>query len=215
MIVRLAKDNDGVFIDERMLYQRRHSAFRGPRVDRTYADHSIDKWIKYDALFFQTLDREWQPYDFRPFPGRDQDNGPALSLLQKGVILFQRKVYAGAKRALGDYRQALGERAPSRPELAVAAGLMGCHHGIGDLLAPGSDGAAFAIWMRARRWPLSIRVAFAAEMRWRIRAASSSGDIRFAGRLLRYSRDTFGLAAILAVMSTRYGANRREWRAQG
>jgi len=59
MIVRLARGNEGAFVDARVLWQRRHVALRGPAGERTLVDHSIDKWIAYDAAFFRKLDQEW------------------------------------------------------------------------------------------------------------------------------------------------------------
>jgi hypothetical protein len=61
-------------------------------VEETFKLDTVGKWVKYDALLFKKLDREWSLSDFRPF----LDEGPserqeALALLQKGVILFQQK----------------------------------------------------------------------------------------------------------------------------
>ena len=212
MIVRLARTNEGAFVDDRVLYQRRHVALRGPTFDRTYTDHSVDKWIKYDALFFRALDRDWRADDFRPFPEEPPGDGRALALLQKGIILFQRKVYDGAKRALDQYRRALDARPPVSVELMIAAGLLGCQHGIADLGDRASLGGDVASWMRAMRWPLAMRVAFATQLRWRVRSALASGDAKFAARLLRYSHEAFGLAATVAVMGSKYSAGASRWR---
>jgi glycosyltransferase involved in cell wall biosynthesis len=213
MIVRLARANEGVFVDDRVLYQRTHVAMRGPTFDRSYTEHTVDKWIKYDALFFQALDREWRAHDFRPFSEEGSDGGEALALLQKGIILFQRKVYEGADRALDQYRRVLDARRPNDSELKIATGLLGCRHGIADLADRASLGGAVAARLRAMRWPFWMRVAFATQLRWRVRAALKSGDARFAGRLLQYSREAFGLAATAAVMGSRYSAGASQWRA--
>jgi len=212
MILRLARTNEGAFIDERVLYQRKHEAMRGPAADRTYTDHTIDKWIKYDAVIFRSLERNWRLRDFRPFADETHEQERALALLQKGIILFQRKVYDGARRALLEYRAALDRRAPSAAERMIAAGLMGCHHGVEDLLDFASEGGELAGWMRARQWPLSLRIAFATQIRWRVRAAVSAGKVAFAGGLLRYSREAFGSAATLAIMGSKYSAGLKAWR---
>jgi hypothetical protein len=48
-----------------------------------------------------------------PVSGRRAFDAPeALALLQKGVILFQRKVYDGAMRTLTEYRRHLDGRSP-------------------------------------------------------------------------------------------------------
>jgi glycosyltransferase involved in cell wall biosynthesis len=214
MIVRLARTNEGAFVDDRVLYQRTHLSLRGPKCDRTYVDHSVDKWIEYDARFFRAIDRDWRAHDFRPFSDATHDRDETLALLQKGIILFQRKVYGGAKRAFDQYRRTLDARAPESVELKIATGLLGCHHGIADLVDHASPGGETAAWMRAMRWPLSMRVAFATQLRWRVRAALLAGDVRFASRLLQYSRVAFGLAATVAVMGSKYSAGVSPWRAK-
>ena len=130
MILRLARTNEGVFINDPVLYQRKHLSYRGPSAEATFILDTVGKWIKYDALLFQKLDREWSLSDFRPF--RDETPSirqEALALLQKGVILFQRKVYDGATRALMEYRRHLDGRSPDPVELRIATGLLGCRYG--------------------------------------------------------------------------------------
>jgi glycosyltransferase involved in cell wall biosynthesis len=210
MIVRLARGNEGAFVDARVLWQRRHVALRGPAGERTLVDHSIDKWIAYDAAFFRKLDQEWRAEDFGPFAACPSADA-ALCWLQRGVILFQRKVYDRAERALRRYRQTLVGRTPSGDEKRIAAGLLGCQHGVAEFADRGAR-EAIAAWLRRLDWPLSLRVAFASQARWRIRAAIERGDARFAAALLRFSTDAFGAAATLAIMGSRYGAGASQWR---
>lgn len=210
MIVRLARGNEGAFVDARVLWQRRHVALRGPAGERTLVDHSIDKWIAYDAAFFRKLDQQWRAEDFDPFAACSSTDA-ALAWLQRGVILFQRKVYDRAERALRRYRQTLVGRAPSVDEKRIAAGLLGCQHGVAEFADRGAR-EAIAAWLRRLDWPLSLRVAFASQARWRIRAAIERGDARFAAALLRFSADAFGAAATLAIMGSRYGAGVSQWR---
>ena len=131
MIVRLARGNEGAFVDARVLWQRRHVALRGPAGERTLVDHSIDKWIAYDAAFFRKFDQEWRAEDFGPFAACPPADA-ALAWLQRGVILFQRKVYDRAEPALRRYRQTLVGRSPSGDERRIAAGLLGCQHGVAE-----------------------------------------------------------------------------------
>jgi hypothetical protein len=214
MILRLARTNEGAFVDERVLYQRTHPGLRGPALDRSEADRAVHKWIKYDALFFHAIDRDWRPEDFRPFLDEASEGDEALALLQKGIILFQRKVYDGARRALHQYRRAIDGRIPGRAERRIAAGLLGCRYGIADLADCAAAGGEAAAWMRAMRWPFSMRLAFATQLRWRVRAALYAGETKFAGQLLRQSRDMFGVAVTLAVMGSKYNAGANRWRAQ-
>jgi len=67
--------------------------------------------------------------------GGPSERQESLALLQKGAILFQRKVYDGAIRALTDCRRHLHDRSPELVELRIASGLLGCRYGITDLVA--------------------------------------------------------------------------------
>jgi glycosyltransferase involved in cell wall biosynthesis len=204
MILRLARTNDGVFIDDPVLYQRKHLSQRGPSAEETFMLDTVGKWVKYDALLFQRLDREWNLSDFRPFlndgPPRRQE---ALALLQKGIILFQRKVYDGAARALTEYRRHIDDRAPDSVELKIATGLLGCRYGISDIVSGENSCSDVTDLFRSGRWPLSMRAAFASQIRWRIRTAMTSGNMRYALRLATFSCKMFGLSAAAAVAGSR------------
>ena len=100
----------------------------------------------------------------------------ALAFLQKGVILFQRKVYDGAIRALTEYGRELRDHSPSPVELKIATGLLGCRYGVEDLVAKDSSGSDIIHAFRSIHWPLSMRVAFASQIRWRIRNCIGGGQ---------------------------------------
>jgi glycosyltransferase involved in cell wall biosynthesis len=213
MILRLARTNEGVFIDDPVLYQRKHLSSRGPSAEQTFILDTVDKWVKYDALLFNKLDREWSLSDFRPF----RDEGPserqeALALLQKGVILFQRKVYDGATRALSDYRRHLRDRSPDLVELRIATGLLGCRYGITDLIAKKNSASDIVHPFRSTHWPLSMRVAFASQIRWRIRGALTVGNVGYALDLAKFSWRTFGPSATAAILGSRYSFGATQWR---
>jgi hypothetical protein len=72
-ILRLARTNEGVFIDDPVLYQRKHLSYRGPSARGDVYPQYGGKWIKYDPVLFKKLDREWGLSDSRPFP----DEGPS------------------------------------------------------------------------------------------------------------------------------------------
>ena len=206
MILRLARKNEGVFIDDDpVLYQRKHLGQRGPSAEETFKLDTVGKWVKYDSLLFARLDREWSLSDFRPFPDeRPSLQQEALALLQKGVILFQRKVYDGAIRGLTEYRRDLRDRSPDPVELKIATGLLGCRYGIADLVAKKSLGSDIVHAFRSTHWPLSMRVAFASQVRWRVRTALTAGDVRYALDLAKFSCRTFGPSATAAVLGSRY-----------
>jgi glycosyltransferase involved in cell wall biosynthesis len=214
MILRLARKNEGVFIkDDPVLYQRKHLGQRGPSAEETFKLDTVGKWVKYDSLLFARLDREWSLSDFRPFPDeRPSLHQQALALLQKGVILFQRKVYDGAIRALTEYRRDLRDRSPDPVELKIATGLLGCRYGIADLVAKKSLGSDIVHAFRSTHWPLSMRVAFASQVRWRVRTALTAGDVRYALDLAKFSCRTFGPSATAAVLGSRYSFGATQWR---
>jgi glycosyltransferase involved in cell wall biosynthesis len=214
MILRLARKNEGVFIDDDpVLYQRKHLGQRGPSAEETFKLDTVGKWVKYDSLLFARLDREWSLSDFRPFPDeRPSLHQQALALLQKGVILFQRKVYDGAIRALTEYRRDLRDRSPDPVELKIATGLLGCRYGIADLVAKKSLGSDIVHAFRLTHWPLSMRVAFASQVRWRVRTALTAGDVRYALDLAKFSSRTFGPSATAAVLGSRYSFGATQWR---
>jgi glycosyltransferase involved in cell wall biosynthesis len=210
MILRLARSNEGVFIDDPVLYQRKHLGYRGPSAEETFKLDTVGKWVKYDALLFKKLDREWSLNDFRPFLEEGRQEG--LALLQKAVILFQRKVYDGATRALAAYRRHLRDRSPDPVEQRIATGLLGCRYGIADLVAKKSSSDIVQAF-RSRDWPLSMRVAFASQIRWRVRAALTLGDVGYALDLATFSYRTFGLSATAAVLgSSRYSFGATQWK---
>jgi glycosyltransferase involved in cell wall biosynthesis len=214
MILRLARKNEGVFIDDDpVLYQRKHLGQRGPSAEETFKLDTVGKWVKYDSLLFKRLDREWSLSDFRPFlDERPSMHQEALALLQKGVILFQRKVYDGAIRALTEYRRDLRDRSPGPVELRIATGLLGCRYGIADLVAKKSAGSDIVHAFRSTPWPLSMRGAFASQVRWRVRTALTAGDVRYALDLAKFSCRTFGPSATAAVLGSRYSFGATQWR---
>jgi Glycosyl transferase family 2 len=213
MILRLARQNEGAFVDDPVLYQRKHLGYRGPAAEETLMLDTVGKWVKYDALLFKKLDREWSLSDFRPF----LDEGPserqeALALLQKGAILFQRKVYDGATRALTDYRRHLRDRSPDLVELRIATGLLGCRYGITDLVAKKSSASDIVHTFRSTHWPLLMRAAFASQIRWRVRRALTVGNLGYALDLAKFSWRTFGPSATAAVLGSRYSFGATQWR---
>jgi glycosyltransferase involved in cell wall biosynthesis len=213
MILRLARKNEGVFIDDLVLYQRKHLGFRGPSAEETFELDTVDKWVKYDPLLFNKLDREWSLSDFRPFLDETLSmHQEALALLQKGVILFQRKVYDGATRALTEYGHHLRRRPAGPVELRIATGLLGCRYGITDLVKNKSLSSDIVQAFRSIAWPLAMRIAFALQIRWRVRAALTSGDVGYVFDLVKFSSRAFGPSATMAVLGSRLKLGTDEWK---
>jgi glycosyltransferase involved in cell wall biosynthesis len=212
MILRLARTNEGVLINDVVLFQRKHFANRGPISERAYMLDAIDKWVKYDARIFEKINRQWAVTDFRPFVDEPPHAcGDAIALLQKGIILFQRKVYDGAAHALVQYRDHLEARSPTRTELRIATGLLGCRYGLTELISDRPASGMAMGWLRSGSWPMLMRIALASQLRWRVRAALSEADVDYAVKLVRFSREAFGMAATAAVLGSRYSAGRRHW----
>jgi glycosyltransferase involved in cell wall biosynthesis len=211
MILRLSRRYEGTFIDDIVFYQRKHEAFRGPESERVLAVDAIEKWIKYDAVLFRRLNTEWPLEDFRPFDGvfRNQTDR-CLAFLQKGVILFRRKVYQGAAQAFATYRTMLGERRPSAIELKIASGLLGSRYGIDDLLSRNSAQNDAVQLFTSARWPISMRMALGSQLRWRIREAIKAGNITLALKLLILLRHMFGLTVMVAL-GFRHRASSPRW----
>jgi glycosyltransferase involved in cell wall biosynthesis len=213
MILRLARKNEGTFVDDVVLFQRKHFSRRGPVSEMVYIQDTVDKWVKYDRIIFQKIDREWNDEEFRPFPsGQLVIDSTVSAPLQRGIILFIRKVYDGAARSLVRYRRALDARAPTSDELRIAAGLLGSRYGLVDLVAGGPEGDNVAESMRSGDWPLLVRMAFASQQRWRIRHALSTGEVRYASQIVQFSLRAFGVAATAAVLGSRYRAGAHRWK---
>jgi glycosyltransferase involved in cell wall biosynthesis len=213
MILRLARKNEGAFIDKVVLFQRKHLGHRGPMSEQSYIVDTVDKWIKYDADLFREIDREWDIAEFFPFSDElHSEDSEGLALLQKGIILFQRKVYDGAAHSLAQYRMNISTRSPTRNELRIAAGLLGCRYGLADLVAGGSESEKVIQWLRGGRWPILIRMAFASQQRWRIRQALSMGDMRYIFQIVRFSCKAFGADATAAVLGSWYRAGAHQWK---
>jgi hypothetical protein len=211
MILRLAKRNEGTFVDNVVLFQRKHLANRGPLSEQMYASDAVDKWIKYDARILERIDREWPLADFHPFLDPHRASTEDTALLQKGIILFLRKVYDGAAHSLMQYRKALELRAATSDELRIAAGLLGCRYGLADLVAGGVPRDRVLRDFRAGNWPLLLRITFASQLRWRVRDAMVAADTDYARKLVRFSYKAFGLVATMAALGSRYSAGRRKW----
>ena len=213
MILRLARRNEGIFINYIVCFQKIHASLRGPSWDQSFGFSVIDKWIKYDQLIFETIDQQWSLSDFRPMQEKiDPSLDDRLLFLQKGVVLFIRKLYSQAVHSLGEQTR-LAHQPPTAMELKIATGLFGCRYGIADLASDGTLSTGVAGWLRAANWPPLMRMALASQIRWRVRTAMLQGEAQHALALSRFLRSAFGLATTLAVLGSRYDAGIKLWKA--
>jgi glycosyltransferase involved in cell wall biosynthesis len=190
MILRLARRNNGVFVDAPVLYQRKHQGFRGPAQERIFTRDAVAKWITYDRKIFERLDDEWSLADFRPFNASLDEQGDAIAWLQRGVVLFLRKAYPRAFRAFDEYRRLLGDRAPTDRERAIAKSLLSCRYGIDDILNTSESDVAERL--ANYRWSLPLKRAFSSHLRWRLRKAVFDGQWQEASDLTKFGLRAFG-----------------------
>ena len=210
MVLRVAKCSEATFVNDVVLYVRQHEAMRGPYSDRTKAVYTHDKWIKYDALVFNRIDQDWDIAEFRPFSTTFcNDDGEAF--LQKGIILFQKKVYESARGLLMSYRDLLKSRPATNVELWIAAGLLGASHGIRDLV----EDDTVASWLRSGDWPFLIRLSFALQLRWRVRNALKEKDLDYVISLARFCFVAFGPKVAGVILASSYGRSLGRLRARG
>jgi len=55
MILRIARNHSGAFVDKPLFLQRWHSGSRGAAADRFSSDSSATKWLTYDRMIFDRL----------------------------------------------------------------------------------------------------------------------------------------------------------------
>lgn len=207
MILRLARNNEGAFIDAPVLFQRKHTGLRGPSHERVHARDTIAGWTTYDRALMQRLDQEWSLTDFRPFSEPLIEQGEDIAWLQRGVIMFIKKAYEPAFRSFDAYRKLLGSREPTAAELGIAASLLSCRYGIGDLIDRDGEERTVAHQIAGYAWPLALRRAFCTHLRWRTAHALSSRRLDDAVRFARFGRAAFGSDALLLSASARVVQN--------
>jgi len=201
MILRLAKNNEGVFVDEPVLFQRKHTGLRGPNHERVRSRDTVAEWIAYDRALMERLDQEWSLADFRPFTDPLSQQGEDIAWLQRGVAMFIRKAYEPAFRAFDAYRDLLNSRTPTAPELHIASTLLSCRYGIDDLIDSKGEGRAIARQIAGYAWPLRLRHAFSLHLRWRYARAIASRRLREAACYVQFGQAAFGFEALLLSAS--------------
>lgn len=203
MILRLSRASRGARVDQLVLYQRKHLAMRGSQADGAMTEDTVDRWMASDRRSFEGYDSSWDTHDFRPW-NKSPDDAPLerLSLLQRAVILFIRKVYDRSARHFVEYRTQLGDEPPQPSELRVCRNLLGSRYGIDDLVGGGQP---VSDWLRELGFPAPMRRAFATHLRWRIRNAVREGRVAEARKLAKFARRAFGAPATLMALAGRQG----------
>lgn len=196
MILRLARANDGAFIEDVVLFQRQHAGTRPGVLATTGAEDVFAAWDIHDRRVFRRIARNWALYDFRPFDDMtaedvDQRALARICSLQKGVILFAQRCFEEAVEALAAARRLAGNEPPCELEIAIATRMF-LRPFVPEPIGTDVTGRHLARALNAMRWPLSLRAAFVQGARWQIRTALMARDVEKANRLLRFLIAAFG-----------------------
>jgi hypothetical protein len=200
MILRLARVDEGAFVDDIVLYQRQHGGSRPGVLASTGNEDIFAAWALHDQRIFARIAQTWVPDDFRPFLQAPYPaHAERTNWLQKGVLLFPRKCYSDALDALETYRSLLGNDAPDSAEIAIASRML--LRPIGSELLNPRD-RYVSIGLRKARWPLKLRRAFVLGARWQIRAALQSCDFGRARCLVEFMIESFGPFSVALGLSS-------------
>lgn len=204
MILRIARAASGVYAGGVTLYQRKHVAARMTRRGAVVATDTVAGWIDAERTIFAGIDARWNDADFRPFCGpAEGTEAERLAVLQRGVILFMRKLHEAAARHFARYAALPGAEAPGERELAVAGDLLGARYGISEI----ADGSLDPALLAGLGLPLALRRAMARQLPWRMRETLAAGRIGDTARLLRWGHRAFGSAALLGAAGRRIGTS--------
>lgn len=205
MILRLARANRGCFTNCVTLYQRKHVSERRSQGRRVLTQDTIAGWIGAEQAIFRHIDDAWNDADFLPWDvERDDECAERLAVLQRGVVMFMRKLYDRSELHLRRYAAMLGEREPDPRELRLATGLLGSRYGLDDLLERGEQIA----WLRSLDLPRQIHVAMASQLPWRLKNLLMQGRLIQARKLFQLGQETFGAAAMAGAIGSRLRAAR-------
>jgi glycosyltransferase involved in cell wall biosynthesis len=212
MVLRLARNNEGVFVDEVVLFQRQHDGVRPGILELGLTDAN-SAWKLQNQSILRQIAQSWPWEDFRPFVHAPfPAHAERTAWLQKAVILFTHNCYSEALDALMSYRQLLADDAPDQFEINIASRMLlreiDC-----ELLNDHTASRAIRSALRNGQWHLDLRRAFVGSARWHIRAALKGRDFRRAIDLTRFLIHSFGpvgaaigLASNLAAKGVSAGA---------
>ena len=210
MILRLARRNEGIFVDEVVLYQRQHGGAR-PGVLASGTPDVGSAWDLHHKAIFQQIARTWRLEDFHPYVHPPfLPHAERTAWLQKGVILFNRKCYPEALGALATYRRLLGGDRPDAAEIYIASRMLLREVGP-ELLNGDALGSLVRSGLRGERWCIELRKAFVGSARWQIRTALRAGDVRLAVGLVRFLLDAFGPLGTAVGMLLKQAAAERPY----
>jgi len=200
MILRIARENRAVSANAVTLYQRKHISERRTREGLSRTENTVGGWIEAEKSIFAKIDETWDDSDFAPYDDVESgDEARRLAALQRGVVMFMRKLYDRSERHFRRYALMPGADRPGARELVVAGSLMGCRYGIEEIL----DGREDISWLRQVGLPDALRPALACQLPWRLRELAQGGRLRDAGQLLAIGSRTFGAKALAHAAAAR------------
>lgn len=194
MILRLSRAFRGVATPAVVLHQREHEAARGHGGERQQTTHTIDLWVKYDALMMKMIDQSSSDEDYRPF--EDEPAPTATLALQRGVSNFQRNNFEAALQHLARYASQTGGREAGPLDAAIGARLLAASHGLRTVLA---EQPSVAARLRALDLNPGLRRIMASQAGWRFKRAIAERRIGEAISLWRFTRTAFGISPLEAV----------------
>jgi hypothetical protein len=204
MILRIARENTGVYAEEITLYQRKHISERKTSRGTVLAQDTVRGWIDAEKTIFREIDDRWTLADFQPWADRMEGSAAErLPVLQRGVIMFMRKVYDRAEIHLRQYAQMLGSSQPTPHERCIASHLLGSRYGVDDL----TTDAAPVRCLHSLHLPVQLRTAMASQLPWRLKKLVLGGRMREASSLLAAGHRAFGTPALLRAANQRFRAS--------
>jgi glycosyltransferase involved in cell wall biosynthesis len=205
MLLRLARHNEGVFIDDIVLWQRDHIAPRGHDGERVTTNVTINLWIRYNLLMIEQLDSEWSDEDFRPYTD-SPDTQTRLAVLERATLMLVHRAYGRGTQHLDRYLRILGTDEPTTEELFAASYLLGNRHGIENLFVRHN---ALERIFENRNIPQSLQLAFAFELRWRLFRAVRRFWLRRLAHLAVFGIRVFGLRILAQLPFQNWNEQRR------
>lgn len=200
MILKLARFNDGIYVPQVVLYQRKHVGARGPVAERVVARNTVDQWVTYDRGLFEEMNKAWTIDDFHPFRrGIADEREERVAWLQRGVIMFMRKAYPESLAALDTFLSLQGRKPADPLQVEIATGLLYCRYGVDDIVQVEGLGRDLGRVLRGRA-SLPLRRAMANAMRWLLRDAVRAGSWGLARSYAAFGAEAFGLDAMAATM---------------
>lgn len=200
MILRLARAHRAVAANAVTLFQRKHVSQRRTASGLARTEDTVRGWIEAEKAIFADIDETWSDEEFAPFADAgDGDEARRLAVLERGIVMFMRKLYDRSQHHFRRYAAMPGAERPGPRERLVAGSLLGCRYGIDEII----DGREDIGWLAAIGLPPALAPAMARQVPWRVRDLAREGRLRDAGQLLAIGARAFGSRALARSAAAR------------